>query len=795
MIEQQAQALPPVGLLPDPAQEGLGVLPGIRANWKLWLLHPRAAIYLFVAFCLLSTIVWLANTSMNLPGTWNIAFCSVALVLSLVTGVTSLAYYRSFHTRPLLFLATGFLGTGILQGIHLLQILAMEKLWTPEYLPLTVYWTVLAEAVFLGFMVMAGWRAAEGRISIASGLYSNNRIILTSAACVFIVLTLLSLLLPPVSHLSGVEIWMPAIQMFGGAGFLVALSITIWRGDWRRYHFQHWYVLFLIFAVSNQLIFVPLSVLLGQKMMVAGSLASVLAYSMAFVALLSSMSDLFRQASRRQLEDRIDKLLDGKLNVVGANGESTVLARSKTGTFELNLVEGQFFANPAAMHLYGVDKPIQDIRWFWQVVHPEDQNRLVSSFKRSRENGELFKEQYRVKSPNGYRWIECIAGIESIENKPARLLGYVEDISAEKNIEAEKESITRDLDRMIEALDQHAASASIDINGVIESANELFYEFTGLEESKLVGKKLTDILLADDNENALTLGLAQTVGGRCWVGQTSCENKQLGKRTAFSSITPHLDDNGKLDRFIYLSFDITARIEAENALQASNAAHKQSNDDLQLFAHIVSHDLQEPLRMVSSFMTLLERRYSAELNDEAREFIQYAVEGSQRMRALLDGLLDYSRVQAKDLSQESIKLVIPVQQAIDNLAVMIQETNADIQIGELPEVVGDGAQLMQLFQNLISNGIKFCKKDQPMILINARQVGEQWVVDVTDNGIGIDPSHHGRIFQIFQRLHSRSEFPGTGVGLSICYRIMQRLGGRIELDSEPGKGSTFRLYF
>jgi light-regulated signal transduction histidine kinase (bacteriophytochrome) len=165
------------------------------------------------------------------------------------------------------------------------------------------------------------------------------------------------------------------------------------------------------------------------------------------------------------------------------------------------------------------------------------------------------------------------------------------------------------------------------------------------------------------------------------------------------------------------------------------------------------------------------------------------------MRALLDGLLEYSRVQARPLNQESVGLNRPVQHAIDNLTVLIQEKGAQILVGELPEVIGDEVQMTQLFQNLISNGIKFCQADRPTIRISARQLEGRWVVDVADNGIGIDPAHHSRIFQIFQRVNGRSEYPGTGVGLSVCNRIMLRLNGCIGLDSALGKGSTFHLYF
>lgn len=231
------------------------------------------------------------------------------------------------------------------------------------------------------------------------------------------------------------------------------------------------------------------------------------------------------------------------------------------------------------------------------------------------------------------------------------------------------------------------------------------------------------------------------------------------------------------------------------ALKASNEAHRRSNEDLQMFAHIVSHDLQEPLRMVTSFMNLLVRRHNDQLNDEAREYVQFAVEGAARMGNLLDGLLEYSRVQTCELVFEELNLEEPLKDALENLALTLRETGATVEIGTLPAVQCDRSQMMQLFQNLLSNAIKFCRSGPPVIRIGSRHIDGRWIVDVEDNGIGFEAAHVGRIFQIFQRLNGRDEFPGTGVGLAICARIMERHGGRIEVDSTPGEGSRFSLCF
>ena len=218
---------------------------------------------------------------------------------------------------------------------------------------------------------------------------------------------------------------------------------------------------------------------------------------------------------------------------------------------------------------------------------------------------------------------------------------------------------------------------------------------------------------------------------------------------------------------------------------------ERSNQELQLFAYVASHDLQEPLRMVASYLQLLERRYKGALDADADEFIGYAVDGASRMQTLLHDLLAYSRVGTRG------KPLVPtgsgevLSQTLMNLKVAIEESGAEVTHGDLPEVLADGTQLSQVFQNLIGNAIKFRGDRSPRIEISLDRSGGEWVFGVRDNGIGIDPQYADRIFLIFQRLHTRGEYPGTGVGLAICKKIVERHGGRIWMESELGKGSTF----
>ena len=235
------------------------------------------------------------------------------------------------------------------------------------------------------------------------------------------------------------------------------------------------------------------------------------------------------------------------------------------------------------------------------------------------------------------------------------------------------------------------------------------------------------------------------------------------------------------------------RAERETELRETQAALKQSNEELEQFAYAASHDLQEPLRTVSSYLTLLERRYSDDLDGDATKFIEFAVDGADRMKDMIQALLAYSRVDTRGESFEAVDLSTLFERVTDSLGVKIAETDATVSMPSTAATVeGDPSQLAQLFQNLLDNGIKY-NRNQPTIDISAHRHDGTVSIEVTDNGIGMDPDQIDGIFEVFQRLHTREEFEGTGIGLSICRKIVDRHGGDIEVESHPGDGSTFTI--
>jgi signal transduction histidine kinase len=242
-----------------------------------------------------------------------------------------------------------------------------------------------------------------------------------------------------------------------------------------------------------------------------------------------------------------------------------------------------------------------------------------------------------------------------------------------------------------------------------------------------------------------------------------------------------------------LENEIVERKKVEQDLVATTVDLQRSNEDLQQFAYIASHDLQEPLRAVAGFLTMIKKTYEGKLDEQADKWIFQAVEGAERMRALINGLLRYARIESRGQPMVSVDANMVVQHAIGNMRTLITETNAEINAEKLPVVLGDEDQLAQLFFNLIGNAIKYRSDRQPVIAVSAERSNGDWQFTVEDNGIGIDMEHADKIFALFQRLHSRNEYDGVGIGLALCKRIVERHNGRIWLDSEPGKGSKFHF--
>jgi len=259
----------------------------------------------------------------------------------------------------------------------------------------------------------------------------------------------------------------------------------------------------------------------------------------------------------------------------------------------------------------------------------------------------------------------------------------------------------------------------------------------------------------------------------------------------FSHAIPLLDANDEIVEWFGAASNITERKKAEEALRSNLAELARSNEELEQFAYVSSHDLQEPLRMITIYLQLLQKKYQGNLDEKADKYIHFAINGASRMQNLINDLLEYSRVTRSDKEFETIDSGLILTKVLSTLKLFINENKAKVTYDTLPEVMADPTLVAQLFQNLILNGITFRSEEIPKIHIYAERKANGWIFSMQDNGIGIDPQYSERIFEIFKRLHTREKYSGTGIGLSICKRIVERHGGRIWVESELGKGSTF----
>ncbi len=337
----------------------------------------------------------------------------------------------------------------------------------------------------------------------------------------------------------------------------------------------------------------------------------------------------------------------------------------------------------------------------------------------------------------------------------------------------------------------------IDDAGTILEFNRAAEKLFGCGRKAAVGKDLAELFVPPASRPRYQDNLARYSGTGEFgslVGQRSelIMMRKDGERFLAEWVMQPFPLQDKSAFAVFLH-DITKRKRAEKKLQQYADELKRSNQDLSEFAYAASHDLQEPLRMVKSYCQLLQRRYQGQLDDTANEFIGYAVDGVNRMQVLIEGLLSYSRVGTRGKPFEPTDCSVVLRDVLANLEIAIQESGATVVCDALPTIAADRTQMLQLFQNLIGNAIKFRSNEPPQVRVRGVRKGREWVFSVRDNGIGIDPQHLEKIFVIFQRLHTREEYAGHGIGLSLCKRIVERHGGRIWAESQPGQGSVFKF--
>ncbi|HJV89569.1 MAG TPA: ATP-binding protein [Holophagaceae bacterium] len=356
----------------------------------------------------------------------------------------------------------------------------------------------------------------------------------------------------------------------------------------------------------------------------------------------------------------------------------------------------------------------------------------------------------------------------------------------------------RELAELRHALDESAIVAVTDASGTITFANDRFCRISQYSREELIGKNHR-LINSGHHPKTFFTDLWRTIShGQVWRGEILNRAKDGSLYWVDTTIVPFLDEAGRPWQHMAIRFEITERKRVEEELRRQQEELERraqdlarSNADLEQFAYVASHDLQEPLRMVSSFTQLLAKRYAGKLDPDADKYIRFASQGALTMQVMIRDLLAYARLN-EDLAPEPVTLDEALDTALGNLGVALKEADPKVTRGPLPIVMGHRSHLVLLFQNLLANALKFRAQDRRLELsVGAEREGAFWRCWVRDNGIGIDPRHQEKIFVIFQRLHGREEYAGSGIGLAFCKRIVARHGGRIGVASAPGAGATF----
>ena len=482
--------------------------------------------------------------------------------------------------------------------------------------------------------------------------------------------------------------------------------------------------------------------------------------------------------------------IEKKLKRSEANYRS-IFKHAGIGIFQ-STPEGKFVnVNITMAHLFGFKSPKEMIKSIDKIaediyLNPSDR---PENLRKIREGKEIVKLETEFCRKNGEKWIADLnlRVVRDNEGNPLYFEGFVQDITSRKRTEnalLESEVKYRTIFE-----NTGAATLLIEKDTTVTLANSEFEKLSGYSKKDVEGKSWTELVFYDDLNKMMNYrdirNLDPDSAPKNYEFRFIRKDKSMGY--AYLNI---VNIPGSTQRIASV-VDITDRKNDEKKLYKLNKKLKRSNAELEQFAYVASHDLREPLRMITTFLQLLEKKYKDELDEDANEYINYAVDGAKHLNAMINDLLEYARVAHQEIEFSEVDSEKVLENALLNLQSSLEENGASVTFEKLPKISGNENQLLQLFQNLIGNAIKYRGDEAPKIHVSAVKEGNEFVFSVKDNGIGMSEEHLERIFVIFQRLHTRGEYEGTGIGLAIAQKIVHQHGGNIWAESEPGNGTTF----